>query len=109
MEEQLKESHKKIETYKKEIRHMLETYKLKSTKNKYSRCNECLLRIDDNEDYDTKCPKCKTDIHDGECAKTHEKNCKKNTVNMANTTANKAKPKKPEPKVPAFSQRLDYF
>ncbi len=48
---------------------MLDAYKLKNTKNKFSRCNECLLRIDDNEDYNKKCPKCKLDIHEGDCAK----------------------------------------
>ena len=104
LEQQLKECKGKIDIYKKEIRQIMETYKLRNTKHKSLRCNECLIRINENDDNGMKCQKCKIDIHDGECAKAHEKVCKKNT-----TSNNKAKPKKPETKPPIFSQRIDYF
>ncbi len=95
-----------VELYKKEIRYIFETHKLKNTKLKAVRCNECLMRVNERSEDNFKCEKCKIDIHDGVCAKNHEKNCKKNTTNN-----NKAKPKKTEtkPPPPVYSQRLDYF
>jgi hypothetical protein len=106
LEEQLKECNTKIDLYKKEIRHMLEAYKVKNTKYKFIRCHECLIRIGDNDNFDTKCQKCRLEIHGGECLRIHEKNCKKIMTNN-----NKPKAKKPEPKSAAsmYSQNIDYF